>query len=383
MTYIKNAKVVLEKDILEDGAILIGDGRILAVGEADELPPPADACIVDAAEAFVGPGFVDIHNHGGGGKMFFDDPETAAAHFLSHGQTTTLPTLYCTLDKNALLIAISRIQRLMAAGGVGDAIGGIYMEGPYLNPKYGASAAFNQWTGEITENAFREIVDAAEHDVRVWVISPEREGIERFMAYAKSVHPDVCFSVGHSEATPAEIDRVKHYGVRLFTHCLNATASLSRFAGTRGCGPDEACFLDDDAYAELICDSLGAHVCADWQRLLIKIKGIDKLVLITDSFVTDFAPQEHMRNIPDLTFDENGNLCGSKLTMDVACRNFMKHTGANMREAFLVAARNPARVIGLDAEIGTVAPGKRANLVFVDENFTVQRVMLNGKFVNY
>ncbi len=381
MMYIKNAKVVLEKAILSDGVIVVQDGKIINVGKKSDISIPVGAEVIDTNGAYVGPGFVDIHVHGGGGATFSENPEKATEHFLSHGETTILPTFYCTMNKDAFLQATEKVQAFMKQGGTATAVAGFYMEGPYLSPKYGASAAFNQWAGEIKESDYKEVVDKAGKDVKVWVVAPEREGIEPFMAYAKQVNPSVRFSVGHSEANFEEIESVKKYGVCLLTHCMNATGRVSSWKGTRACGPDEACFLDDDMYAELICDSLGVHVNPDLQRLIIKIKGWDKLILISDSFVSDYAPQKGLEHVTDVCFDENGDLSGSKLTMNVACRNLIKHTGCSMVQAFWAASRNPARVLGLEDEIGTIEKGKKANLVFVDCDFNVEKVMLNGKFI--
>ncbi len=107
-----------------------------------------------------------------------------------------------------------------------------------------------------------------------------------------------------------------------------------------------------------------------------------KVVLITDSFVSDLPAPDDLKHISDLLFDENGGLCGSKLTMDMACRNIMAHTNCGIAQAFLMASRNPAKAIGMDDEIGTIEVGKKANLVFVDDMFHVKKVILNGKEVN-
>ena len=125
---------------------------------------------------------------------------------------------------------------------------------------------------------------------------------------------------------------------------------------------------------------MGVHVNPDLQKLILKVKGIDKVVLISDSFVSTEPSSDRLLNVTDLMFDRNGNLCGSCLTMDVICRNIMKHTGCSMVQAFLMASRNPAKAIGMDHEIGTIAPGKKANLVFTDDAFRIRRVMLNGTF---
>ena len=200
------------------------------------------------------------------------------------------------------------------------------------------------------------------------------------MRDAKAKNPDVMFSVGHSEATPAQIQRLKKYGIGLQTHCMNATGRPQVSAGTRSCGPDEACLMDSDMYAEIICDSRAIHVPPDLMSMVIKTKGVDRIILITDSTVSPSASPEEFRDIYDLNFDDNGGLYGSNLTMDVACRNLMTHTNCGIAQAFLMASRNPARVIKMDDELGTIEEGKRANLVFVDDMFSVQKVMLKGKF---
>lgn len=379
MVCIHNAKVVLETGILFDGVILLDGDRIAAVGERREMEIPADCQMIDACGAYVGPGFVDIHVHGGNGHMFDAEPLQAAEHFLRNGETTILATLYYNLSREGFLDAIAKVKEAMAAGGAGDAIAGIYMEGPYMNPKFGAMPERNKWKGEITLDAYKEIVDTAGSDALVWAVAPEREGIEEFVKYAGSVNPYAVFSVGHSEATPAQVRKLKKYGLSMQTHCMDATGRHSEWVGTRGAGPDEACLTDSDMYAELICDSYAVHVNKDLINLVVRTKGVDKVVLITDSFVSDLPAPERLKHVTDLIFDENCWLSGSKLTMNVACRNLMAHTNCGIAQAFLMASRNPARAIGLDDEIGTIEAGKRANLVFVDDVFNVKQVMLGGK----
>lgn len=259
-------------------------------------------------------------------------------------------------------------------------IKGIYMEGPYTNPKYGANADRNPWRHGILREEYTALVDACGTAVKVWTVAPEREGIEEFLAYAKKVNPQAVFSVGHSEATPMEIAALGEYAPTLLTHAMNATGRLPAPAGTRGCGPDEYCFAEPEMYAELISDSQGIHVHPWLQKMLLQIKGVDKVVLITDSTTTSTPSPERYAHITDLNFDHNGDLAGSRLTLDMACRNMMTHTGCDIVQAFTMASLNPAKVIGLDAELGSIEKGKLADLVFVDDHFTVLRVMTEGEF---
>lgn len=378
MICIQNAKVILPDRILENGVILIDSQQIVAVGTAQQVCIPRDAQIVDAGGLYVGPGFVDIHVHGGGQWMFDETPLAAAKHFLAHGETTVLATLYYNLDKERFLSAIRAVQE---AAKQAENIAGFYMEGPYMNPKYGAAAELNKWKGQIKEEDYKPLVDAAGADARIWAIAPEREGLAPFMAYAKAVNPNAVFAVGHSEATPQQVRQLKHYGIAIHTHCMNATGRTNGGGGVRGLGPDEACLLDDEVYAELISDSLAIHVMPDMQKLVRKVKGSDKIILISDSFVSTQPNPAEYAHVTDLSFDANGGLCGSKLTMDEAVRNYIKHTGCSMTEAFAAATVNPARAAGLYDRVGSIAPGKLANLVFTDENINVKKVYLKGKSV--
>lgn len=363
MICIENANVVLPGGVLTDGVVLVAGENIAAVGRRGQVAVPEEARHIDARGLFVGPGFVDIHAHGGGGHMYWQEPEQAAAFFLQRGTTTALPALYNTLTKQELLEAMDRIETAMAGAGAGRIIRGFYMEGPYMNPDFGASKHRNKWLAPIDPADYKELVDRAGSLAKIWVVAPEREGIEGFVAYVRSVNPRAVISVGHSCATP---EQVRNLPITHQTHCMNATGRVGDMPGVRGVGPDEACLLDKDMYAELISDSRAVHVCPDMQKLILQVKGISGVVLISDNSGRKSQDPDN-----DLSFDDQGNLGGSLLSLDMACRNIMQHTGCDMAQAFLMAATNPARAVGMDGELGSIEVGKRADLVFVDENFRV------------
>ncbi len=379
MTFITNAKIVLEDSIITDGVLVVDGTKIVNYGKKGELPIPDNAEIIDAEGLYVGPGFVDIHVHGGGGHEFLKEPIEAAEFFLDHGTTTLLAASRNVYDLDFYLESYDRVRRAMKQGGAGKCIYGIYMEGPFMNPNYGANPERNLWRGYIDPNRYMPLADGCADIVKVWAVAPEREGLEPFMAYAKKVNPQVIFAVGHSEASYEQIDALKHYGITIQTHCMNATGCPEVKKGVRSCGPDEYCFLNDDMFAELISDSGGVHVCSNLQRLLLKIKGLDKVILITDGNAVDFKAPPELEKFTDLSFDPFGRLAGSRLTMNKACKNIMNHTGISVREAFLLGSRNPAKAIGIDSKVGTISKGKIANLVFVNDEFDVKKVMLEGQ----
>ena len=382
MLCFKNANLVLENGILWDAILLIDGDRIINFGTEQSVKIPEGAEVIDAEGAYIGPGFVDIHIHGGGTTNIYEDPIPTVSYYLDHGTTTILPSPSYGLPYEQFLTAIKTVKSVLTNGGAAKAIGGFYMEGPYMNPEYGAGAWHNPWRHPIDPKEYTVLVDEAGDLARVWAVAPEREGLEEFMQYAKSVNPNVVFSVGHSEATPAQIIKLKKYGIQLQTHSMNATGRLPVPKGTRSAGPDEFCMISPDIYTELICDSCGIHVSADIQRLILHCKGVDKVILITDATTKRRENPEELRHITDLNFDERGNLSGSRLTMDAACRNIMTHTNCGITQAFLMAARNPARVIGMDHDIGTIEVGKKANLVMVDHKFNVKMTILEGEIWN-
>lgn len=375
-----NAQIVLETGILWDSIILICDGKILAYGNKYELNIPKGSEIIDADGAYVGPGFVDIHVHNLSGFSTYEDSENAAKICLKHGTTSFLATPSYTLNKEQLVQAIKSVKENI---NLVKTMKGIYFEGPYINPKFGAFSHKNPWQHSISKEDFQVFVDEAGDLAKVWTIAPERPGILDFVEYARSVNPNVIFSVGHSEATPSQIRALGKYRPKILTHAMNATGRINVPGGTRGYGPDEYCMQENDMYAELISDSCGIHVHPDLQKNLIHSKGAGRVILITDSTFYDNDPPENMSHVKDLNFDTNGELAGSKLTMNQACKNIMMSTTCGISQAFIMASTNPAKAIGIYDEVGSIEVGKKADLVFVDDKFNVKKVILDGNVCEF
>lgn len=379
MKAIKNANIVLENGIIWDGTLLIEDGKIQAVGESRDLLVPEDAQVIDAAGAYVGPGFVDIHVHGGNGYNTWEEPEKTGEYFLKHGATSFLAT---PSGSRSFEVLLEGIRTLNGAMGKVKNLKGIFFEGPYFNTKYGANAHKNPWKGPIDENQYKQLVDLAGKNAVTWMIAPERPGVAAFMEYARKVNPDVIFTVGHSEATPDQIHCLGDMRPKILTHAMDATGRTNDGGGTRGCGPDEYCFTHPEMYAEMISDSAAVHVNPTNQQMIIRVKGLHRVILITDGTAYNNPAPEKYARYDDLNFDDRGGLAGSKLTMDKACRNVMASTGCSIAQAFVMASTNPARAIGLE-DVGSIEVGKVADLVFVDDKFNVKQVMLEGEICKF
>ncbi len=377
MIAIKNAVLVMRDHLIPDGVLLMENGIIRSFGEMRKLKIPEGCEVIDAEGAFVGPGFVDIHTHSDGKVFFQDDPVAASRHHLEHGTTTVLPALYFSMNTEEYVKAIHIIRKAMKDDSCAN-IGGLYMEGPYLNPKFGCDKESNPWQGSIDRAAYAPIIDAAFDIAKVWALAPERENILDFVLDVKAKNPAAVFSVAHSEASPQQIEALMPYGLKIGTHHTNATGDRPMYPECRGVCVDEAVNYNREIYAELICDSRGIHVDPYMLRLVRKIKGDDRIILISDAYACDGPVPPGYEDVFDINFDHTGEIAGSKMTLDIACRNMMKHTGASIVDVFQHASYNPARAVGF-SDRGEIAVGKRADLVLVDYNMNVKNVIMKGE----
>ena len=377
MIAIKNATLVMKDHLIPEAVLLMDGGVIRDFGEMRHMSIPDGCEVIDAQGLYVGPGLVDIHNHAGGGHWFYDEPEAAAQFNLQHGTTSVLATLYFNMNKDQLVEQAITVQNAMKKP-EGCNIAGFYMEAPYMNPKFGADRENNPWKGPICREEYQPVIDQVGTDAKVWVVAPERENIEQFVIDCLKVTPTVKFSVGHSEASPQQIEALMPSGLCIGTHHTNATGDRPMYPECRGVCVDETVNYNRGIYAEMICDSRGIHVDPYMQRLIRKIKGEDRLILISDACVFDGPTPEGYDGVTDLCFDFAGEIAGSKLTLEVACRNMMKHTGASIVDVFRYGSYNPSRAVGL-LDRGEIRKGLRADLVITDHNMNVKSVILGGE----
>ena len=378
MIAIRNATLVMKDHLIPDAVIVLKDGLIADFGEMRTTPIPDGCEIVDAHGLFVGPGLVDIHLHNGGAASFTEDPETAAQYHLERGSTTILPAIYFKFDKDAYIKHIATIRNAMSNPKCAN-IAGLYMEGMYMNPKFGANREKNPWKGPICRDDYLPVVEAAGDLVRVWVTAPERENIEDFAADCKRVNPNVRFAVGHSEASPQQIEALMPYGLCIGTHHTNATGDRPMYPECRGVCVDEAVNYNREIYAEMICDSRGIHVDPYMQRLIRKIKGEERLILISDASWDDGPQPPGYEGVTDIAFDTAGEISGFQGAVSVACRNMMVHTGASIVDVFRYASYNPAKAVGF-TDRGELRKGLRADLVICDHWMNIKSVILKGEF---
>ncbi len=375
---IVNTTLVMPDHLIPNATIVIEDGKIAEFGKKINTDGMET---VDAEGAYTGPGLIDIHTHSDGETFFTEDPVKAAEVLLSHGVTDVLPALYYNMNACKLVEAVELIRDAMSSGKA-DNIIGLYMEAPYLNPKFGGNRENNPWVDVVAKERFAPVVDAAYDLAKVWCLAPERENIDEFVDYVREKNPNAVFSVAHSEAEPWQIERLMPKGLKVATHHTNATGTLQKYPECRSACVDETALYNDGIYTELICDKVGIHVAPYMLRLIKKIKGDDKIILIADAFV-DHGPipdGDLYEGADDINFDFTGEIAGSKMILDGPCRNMMVHTGASLCQVFKYASTNPATMLGL-TDRGVIKTGNVANLICVSPEFKVEKVFLGGKQV--
>lgn len=380
MKAIINTKLIMEDGIIWDGALTYENGKIVQVGWSKDVVIPADAEVIDAGGLYTAPGLIDIHCHGNGAYWFHEEPLDCAEYFIKHGVTTVLPTFYHGISQQDMIEGAASIREA-ARSGIGKIMDGLYMEGPFMALR-GSMQSSLKWSGDIDEAQYKPLVDGFGDMVRVWAIDPQRTNIEEFMQYVKVKTPHAIFAHGHSWCTAEEIRALAHYGVKVRTHITDAGGPSGRAQGTPGAGGDEYCLYEPDMYAELICDEIGIHVPPDLIKMIVRTKGYEKICLISDHSV---GMGDYTANTeagiwygPDLNYDDIGYLAGSRMTLENGVRNMMTHTGYGLCHAIRMATLNPARLLGIDHRVGSLKPGKTANLILIDDMVHVKSVILEG-----
>jgi N-acetylglucosamine-6-phosphate deacetylase len=374
---IQNGTIVTADRLIPNGLVHMENGWIVGVGESGSVEVPTGSEVLDAAGAYIAPGFIDIHCHGGGGVWSWEQPYAFALTHLKHGTTAILPTFTYNESREQVRDGLRTILSTMESSKpFVEAIVGIHMEGPYINKKYGAITSPIR---PVDPEEYGEILREAGDRIKVWTMAPELGGQDMFVNEAAKYN--ISLSVGHSEATAEQIFRFVPQGLRIGCHCTNAsgaTPSPSRYGGTREVGVDEAVLVHDDIYAEVIPDREGIHVRPLMLKLIHKTKGRDRVIIITDA-MPDAGVDKG--DSSDVNWNHLGHLAGSRLTMDKAVRNMMIHAGVGIVDAFRMASLNPAKVIHMEDQMGSIAQGKRANLLLIDEEIRIQRVILHGQTV--
>lgn len=359
------------------GNMLVEDGVIRSVGAGVEAK---DAEICDLKGKTIVPGFIDIHTHGAVGVDANGADaggfEKMCRFFASQGTTGWLCSIL-TDTREQTLRAIEQYKEWKEMAHEGAQLMGIHLEGPFLCAEY---------KGAMPEHLLRkpdmelleEYQAAAGGDVRYITVSPEVEGIPEAIPYMKRLGMQV--AVGHSGADYDTARRAIQNGAMAATHTGNAMKLLHQhFPAIWG-----AVLEDDDVFCEIICD--GRHLHPGTVRFIIKMKGLDKVVAITDSIMAAGLPDGNYKlGVNDVVvvdgdarLADGGSRAGSTLTTGTALKNVLEYTGRSLQEVIPMFTENPAKLTGIYDKVGSLNPGKLANMVVLDEAHNVLQTFVEG-----
>ena len=376
---IKNVNVYHSDSMrFEPGALSARDGIITGVySEKDALPGEPDVCVVEGGGCYLVPGLVDMHTHGiAGGDFITADSDTMAKMaraYLRGGVTSVIPTL-ASAPFDDMLAAVRRITEAMRTNADGGVFRGVHLEGRYLNSaKRGAHAP--ELLAALDPDELDALIGAADGAVHVSAaFEMDADGV--FAARALSL--GATLGLAHTTANYAQAKLAISRGVNNFTHLFNAMPPLHHRDGGAVCAA-----FDSDVFAELIVD--GVHVSPEMVALAYRNKK-QRLVLVTDSMeATDCADGEYsIAGMPVTVKDgkavtHDGAIAGSTLHLLDGVKNLSAFADIPFEHALYSATAAPAKAMGLDAQIGELAPGKCADMLLLDTDFNLCRVFCGGR----
>ena len=368
---------------LEYPLIAIEDGTIASIRSLSHEEYEKAHIAHRFSEATIVPAYLDIHMHGCGGRDVMEaTPEAiseVSRHLARHGVGAYLPTTVTSSTENTLRALGGLCREIKCAERRVDGRArplGIHLEGPFLShTKRGVHRAELLRAPSI--ESFERFWQASEGRILLMTIAPETPGALETIAYATSL--GVRCSLGHSNASVAEAKAGREAGAASATHTFNAMRQMDhREPGLAAYVLDE-----DDLYAEMIAD--GFHVDPLMVRLYLKAKGSERIVLVTDSISATGMPDgkyslgEMEVEVLEGRCTSGGTIAGSVLTLDRAVQNFARFTGTTLGTAVTAASLNPAKLIGRDAEWGSIEVGRSANFAVLSETGEVMDTFLGGR----
>ena len=372
---LRNATVVLPDRELAGGSVLVLGGRIVSIFSAETAPRAIAMEEVDLSGATLLPGFIDVHIHGAVGVDVMEatprDLLDVSEYLASQGVTGWLPTLVPGSDANYASVAAAVSEAVASSEGTGARILGLHYEGPFVNSaQCGALHVdyFKNYSGplDLEKLATPERVAA----VRMITLAPEVTGGVELVRELK--RRGWVISIGHTRATLELLDQAFAAGARHMTHFMNAMSPLHH----RNPGPIAWGLSRDDVTCDVIAD--GIHLDPFMLQLLVKIKGVRGLALISDAIAAtgkgdgDYQIWGETISVTNgRTSNASGSIAGSVITMLDAVR-VMRSLGVSYVDLAQMASTNPARLLGLQHEIGSITVGKRADLVALDGDGNVR-----------
>ncbi|MEB7383379.1 N-acetylglucosamine-6-phosphate deacetylase [Staphylococcus xylosus] len=379
---IANGRIYTENETIEQGYIVIENGKIIQIAEGEYQ---GDLTTIDVKGQHVLPGFIDIHMHGGYGEDAMDASFEGLKHLseslLSEGTTSFLATTMTQSDENIIKALKNIVDYQEQQDSLNAAsIVGIHLEGPFISEyKVGAqNPAYVQRPSVEKVQQFQEI---ANNQIKVMTFAPEVEGADETLS---TLHDQINFSIGHTVATFDEVNEAVAQGAKHVTHLYNAGTPFEH----RNPGLSGAAWLNDELSTESIVDGIHSHPAS--VKIAYKQKGNKRFFLITDAM--------RAKGMPDGEYDlggqnvvvkgsearlASGALAGSILKMNEGLKNLIAYTGASLDDLWRVTSLNQAIALKIEDDKGSIAIGKDADIVVVDDDIQVLTTIKSGKVHNF
>ena len=383
-TILHHANVVLFDRILYNGGVEIMGDTITGVFREEDIPKDAAAEYLDCGLQYLSPGFIDLHLHGGGGADFMDGDERAVKTVLGvharHGTTSFLPTTLSASPEGVIkaLRAIEKVQQERTAG---PRILGAHLEGNFISMRQ-KGAQDSAYIYPPRKENYEPIVSAV-GNIRMISCAPETEGACAFSELMKK--RGIVMSVAHSDANYEQFMRGVESGFSHVTHVYNGNSWLHSPYYYCQIGVCEAALLEKDCYVEVIAD--GKHLPWQLLKLIYQIKGADRINLCTDAMCAACMPEGAGYKLGALdvviedgvaVLKDRSSFAGSVCTSDHAVRTMYREAGVPLQDAVKMMSATPARILGEFDRIGSIAVGKKADMVLFDENINIRDIWMDG-----
>ena len=383
-----NGKIITPSAIINDGCILITGDTITEVSEKNI--DVNDAIEIDAKGKYISPGFIDIHVHGGGGYDFMDATETAflsiAETHARFGTTAMLPTTL-TSTKELLTQTLNAFESAKTKNVNGAQLLGMHLEGPYISINQ-IGAQDPRFIRNPNPDEYKEILSNYSC-IKRWSAAPELKGAIEFGRYLKS--KNILPAIAHTDAIYEEVLKAFNNGYTLITHLYSAMSGVTRRNAFRYAGVIESAYIIDGMDVEIIAD--GIHLPSPLLKLVYKIKGADRIALITDamraagtdaneSILGDVENglkvivEDGVAKLPD-----RSAFAGSVATADRLVRTMISMADVSLTDAIKMITHTPARILNIENKKGSLEPGKDADIIIFDEDINIETTIIKGRIV--
>jgi N-acetylglucosamine-6-phosphate deacetylase len=384
---IKNGTVITPEQEIEDGVVIVQGEKIIEIGNRGEVEEPSNAKIIDANNGYISPGLIDIHVNGANGadvsKVDSDTFSTMGNFFAKYGVTSYVGTTITAAPADiikALQFARGHIKENKIDGAE---LLGIHMEGPYISPEQ-SGAHPKQFLALPKPEHYLQFLEFSDVLLKM-TIAPELEGAEQLVKDLNE--KGIVVSAGHTNGIYSEMKDAIEAGVTHSTHFFCNMSHFRRDKLKRVAGVVETLLYDDRVTGALIGD--GWHVGPQLMKLLIKVKGIDRVCFVTDAMPAVGLPDgihklgevEAVVENGIARLKDNTAYAGSVTTMNVCVRNGINQVGLSLVDAIKMSSLTPAKIIGVDDRKGSLEKGKDADITIFDEEINIRQTICKGRLV--